>query len=46
MKEWSQKELDFKAQISLINRYAKNKIKENLTLKSATLEVERQVCTL
>ena len=46
MKEWAQKELDFKAQTSLINRYAKKKIEENLTLKRATLEVERQVCTL
>ena len=55
--EWSQKELNFKAEIFSINQYAKtihemvhsqlkSKQEENLTLKRAILEVERQVCIL
>ena len=44
--EWSQKELNFEAEISTINQYAKTQIEENSTLKRAMLEVEKQVCTL
>ena len=44
--EWSQKELNFEAEISTINQYARTINEENSTLKSATLEVEKQVCTL
>ena len=42
--EWSQKELNFEAEISTINQYAKTQIEENSTLKRAMLEVEKQVC--
>ena len=55
--EWSQKELNFKAEIFSINQCAKtvhevvhsqlkSKQEENLTLKRAILEVERQVFIL
>ena len=44
--EWSQKELNFEAKISSNNQYARTIIEENSTLKSETLEIKKQVCTL